>query len=344
MKTSDFDFTLPEELIAQWPSERREDSRLMVVAPGEGSIRHRRIGDLPSLIEPGTVVVLNDTKVRRARLIGTTARGGRVELLLVERIGDRRWRAMISRSRRRRVGDLLVLPDGLSAEIVGREGELGLIRFDRDIDDDWLDRFGHVPLPPYIRREDAPLDAERYQTVFARAPGSVAAPTAGLHLTSALLAAIEERGAVIAPVTLHVGLGTFLPIRTTEVEEHHMHEERYSVSDESAELLNRALAERRPILAVGTTSVRTVESAAREGRVVAGEGSTSLFIYPGFRFSVVSTLLTNFHTPGSSLILLVSAFGGRELLRRAYEVAIEERYRFFSYGDAMLITGRAERR
>ncbi len=342
MKTSDFDFTLPEELIAQWPSERREASRLMVVDPRSGSILHRTIADLPGLVEPGTVIVINDSKVRRARIYGTSPTGTRVEFLLVDQLDGDRWRALCSRARRQRAGMRYAFADGVDGEILEADGEFRILRFERPIDDGWLDRFGHMPLPPYIRRGDVPADLERYQTVYARTPGSVAAPTAGLHLSAELLAALEGRGTELAPVTLHVGLGTFLPVRTVAVEEHRMHEERYEVPEASAERLNRALAEGRPILAIGTTSVRTVESAWQTNRVQAGRGATRLYIYPGYRFSVVSRLLTNFHTPRSSLILLVAAFAGQGLIQRAYETAIAERYRFFSYGDAMLISSRAE--
>jgi len=341
MKTSDFDFSLPEELIAQWPSERREGSRLMVVDPRTGSISHRAIVDLPALVEPGSVIVINDSRVRRARIYGVHPGGGRVEFLLVEQLDAQSWRALCSRARRQHIGNRYDFADGVAGEIVGAEGESRLLRFDRPIDDGWLDRFGHVPLPPYIKREDAPLDSERYQTVYARVPGSVAAPTAGLHLSAQLIASLEGREVELAPVTLHVGLGTFIPVRTAVVEEHQMHEEHYDVPEKSAERINRALAEGRPIVAVGTTSMRTVESAWHGDRVLAGPGSTRIYIYPGFRFSVVSSLLTNFHTPRSSLILLVAAFAGQDLVRRAYDIAIAERYRFFSYGDAMLISSRA---
>ena len=342
MKTSDFDFSLPEELIAQWPSERREGSRLMVVDPRADSISHRTVADIPTLVEPGSVIVINDSRVRRARVYGLHSGGGRVEFLLVEQLDAQTWRALCPRARRQRPGTQYAFADGVAGEVVGAEGEYRVLRFDRTIDDGWLDRYGHVPLPPYITREDASVDFERYQTVYARAPGSIAAPTAGLHLSAQLLASLEGREIELAPVTLHVGLGTFIPVRTATVEEHRMHEEHYEVPEASAERINRAVAEGRPILAVGTTSIRTVESAWHGDRVLAGPGSTSLYIYPGFRFSVVSGLLTNFHTPRSSLILLVAAFAGRSLIKRAYDLAVAERYRFFSYGDAMLIVNRVD--
>lgn len=344
MKTSDFSFELPEELIAQHPPKERGSSRLMVVDPrlldAAGGIEHRMIADLPELVEPGSVIVVNNSKVRRARLFARTDAGGRVEVLLVSPLPEGRWKAMVSRSRKQRIGKLLHFDDGVTGRIDAVDDELRVVAFDRAIDDAWLERFGHVPLPPYIDREDETMDADRYQTVYAESTGSVAAPTAGLHLTETLMQRMRARGVRIATVTLHVGLGTFLPIRTESVEQHKMHEESYEVSEETARLVNEAHAEGRTVLAVGTTSMRTLESAWKGGVLQPGRDSTSLYIYPGYDFRVVDALLTNFHTPGSTLLVLVSAFAGRTLVRRAYEEAVRRRYRFFSYGDAMLIRSR----
>jgi S-adenosylmethionine:tRNA ribosyltransferase-isomerase len=322
VKTRDFSFDLPPELIAQQPAADRSSARLLVLDRASGGVQHSVVRELARWVEPGTLVVFNDTRVRRARLLA-----GRGELLLLERLDGRTWRVL-----RRGRGKLVELPDGVTATV---DGEVA--RFDPPIDEAWIERHGHVPLPPYIRRADNPSDAERYQTVFARQLGSAAAPTAGLHFTPELLAGLEAAGARLAWVTLHVGLGTFLPIRSEEVEDHPMHEESYSVPARTAAEAGSALAEGRPVLAVGTTVVRTLESAWDGAGLRAGEGRTRLFIRPGSRFNVVSMLFTNFHTPESSLLVLVSAFAGRERILDAYRQAVAARYRFFSYGDAMLI-------
>ncbi len=339
MRTSDFSFDVPEELIAQRPPERRGSSRLMVVRRASGVFEDASVGDLPALLPPRSVVVLNDTRVIKARLLARSEAGGaRVEVLLLRPAGEpRAWEALVSNARRRRIGQRLIFPEDRVGTIVATGAETRTIAFDAPVDPDYLERNGHVPLPPYIRRADDASDGERYQTVFARAPGSVAAPTAGLHLTEEMLAALRARGLRIVPLTLHVGLGTFAPIRTDSIEEHRMHEESFGVSEESARAVNAALDSGRTVLAVGTTVVRALESAAAEGRARGGWGSTGLFITPGYRFRAVGALLTNFHTPRSSLFVLVSAFAGLDLMRAAYERAVKERYRFFSYGDAMLI-------
>ena len=341
MKTSDFSFDLPSELIAQRPPEERGTSRLMVLDPqatsGDREILHSTVPELPELIEPGSVLVVNNSKVRHARLYGQSENGSRTEFLLINPFPGNRWSAMVSRARRQRVGKKFHFDDGVTGVIERQEGELRIVAFSRAVDDEWLERYGHVPLPPYIDREDESMDATRYQTVYAEEHGSVAAPTAGLHLTEELLARLESRKVHVETVTLHVGLGTFLPIRSETVEEHHMHEESYHVPAQTAEAVNAARGEGRPVIAVGTTSMRTLESAWQGGALRAGGGVTGLYIYPGYRFKAVDSLLTNFHTPGSSLIVLVSAFAGASRIRRAYETAIAERYRFFSYGDAMFI-------
>ncbi len=338
MKTDRFTFELPPELIAQEPASRREDSRLLVLDRHDGRVRHSRISDLADFVAPGTVMVLNDTRVQKRRLAARAAEtGGRAELLLLEPRGQAGWVALMSKARRRVPGKAFLLPEGVRATVTGVEGELRVLEFEPPLDQAYLERHGQVPLPPYIRRPGTRTDEERYQTVYAQHAGSAAAPTAGLHLTSELLARLEARGVELCRVTLHVGAGTFLPIRTALVESHRMHEERYRIPESTAERVNRALGERRPVLAVGTTVVRTLESAGRHGRLEAGEGRTSLYIVPGFPFRMVSRLLTNFHTPRSTLLVLVCALAGTEAVLAAYREAVAARYRFFSYGDAMLI-------
>jgi S-adenosylmethionine:tRNA ribosyltransferase-isomerase len=310
----------------------------MVLERSSGRLTDGSIADLPGLIDPGTVMVLNDTRVRKARLFATAAESGaRVELLLLRELEPGIWRVLVSKARRQVLGRRYQLPGGAKATIVGADGEFRLVEVSPRIGDPYLEQHGHVPLPPYIRRSDDNDDAARYQTVFARHFGSAAAPTAGLHLTVDLLDQLAARQVEVVYLTLHVGAGTFLPIRTDRIEDHHMHEEHYSVPAPTAEAINRALAADRPVLAVGTTVVRAVESAGEGGAVRPGEGRTGLYITPGYRFRVVSRLLTNFHTPHSSLLVLVSAFAGRERILSAYKRAVELRYRFFSYGDAMLI-------
>ncbi|HUX20312.1 MAG TPA: tRNA preQ1(34) S-adenosylmethionine ribosyltransferase-isomerase QueA, partial [Spirochaetia bacterium] len=326
MKTSDFSFELPEELIAQHPPQVRGSSRLMVLDPRnpESKIEHRSIPDLPGLLEPGSVFVINNSKVRRARIFGTSETGAKSEFLLVEPLPGNEWSAMVARARKHKSGKRYYFDDGVIATVTGRRGELLTIAFDKPIDDGWLERFGHVPLPPYIERQDESIDADRYQTIYADPQGSVAAPTAGLHLTEELLREIRARGVQIVTVTLHVGLGTFLPIRSESIEDHSMHEERYEVPVETAKAVTAARREGRGVIAVGTTSMRTLESAWTFDGLHSGNGATRLYIYPGYRFKVVDALLTNFHTPGSTLLVLVSAFAGRELIRTAYEKAVHE--------------------
>jgi S-adenosylmethionine:tRNA ribosyltransferase-isomerase len=340
----------------------------MILNRDSGAIEHARFEQLPAYMKPGTVMVLNRTRVINARLFATTeGSGGQVEFVLLRELHPGLWQAMATRSRKQMPGKRYRFPGGVTAEIIGEReliripsagkagqrspgatesavpgtetGEFRYLRFTPPIDTKYLDRHGHVPLPPYIRRQDTLEDSERYQTVYAEEPGSAAAPTAGLHLTEELLQELERRGVILAKLTLHVGAGTFLPIRFEQVEEHNMYEEHYRIPPPTAETVNAALRDRRTILAVGTTVVRALESAYSEDPpgVRAGQRSTSLFIYPGYRFRVVSRLLTNFHTPRSSLLVLVSAFAGRERVLHAYDTAAREGYRFFSYGDAMLI-------
>jgi len=328
----------------------------MVLDRRKGDIEHSRIERLCEKIEDGTIVVLNDTRVLNARIYGTAVdTGGRVEFILLNETQPGLWKSLASKARKQVPGKEFEFPGGVrgvieaesnspgqthsSEAVVAPRDAFRYLRFKPPIDSGYLEAYGHVPLPPYIRREDEPLDSERYQTVYAEKPGSAAAPTAGLHLTEELLRRLQQKGAILAKLTLHVGAGTFLPIRAERIEEHTMHEERYHVPRDTAERINEALSQGRKILAVGTTVVRTLESAYSEelGGIRAGAGRTTLFIYPGYRFNVVSQMLTNFHTPRSSLLVLVCAFAGQEHILDAYRIALREGYRFFSYGDAMLI-------
>jgi S-adenosylmethionine:tRNA ribosyltransferase-isomerase len=345
MELSDLDFELPEELIAQAPVEPRDASRLLAWPRRGGAPGHLRFADLPELLEAGDLLVLNDSRVIPARLVGRRDSGGRVELLLVEPLGDEgggapaRWRAMGQASKAIRAGARLDF-DGLAAEVEAAEGEgFYAVRFDRDEPGlaRELERVGRVPLPPYIRREQGEADRERYQTVVARVPGSVAAPTAGLHLTPDLLSRLDARGVERTTVTLHVGPGTFLPVRARTLDGHRMHSERYEVPAGAAAAFARARARGARVVAVGTTSVRTLESAFAEGSLRAGPGRTDIFIRPGHVFRAVDALVTNFHLPRSTLLALVCAFGGTGPVLAAYRQAVLARYRFFSYGDAMAI-------
>ncbi|HET8540934.1 MAG TPA: tRNA preQ1(34) S-adenosylmethionine ribosyltransferase-isomerase QueA [Anaeromyxobacter sp.] len=341
MRLSDFDYALPEELVAQEPVSPRDASRLLVVRP-EGPFEHRRFGELDALLAEGDLLVFNDTKVIPARLVGRKASGGKVEILLCEPLAGglgRRWRAMGQASKAIRAGAALDF-DGLSARVLEAEGEgFYVVELDREGEalEAALARAGRVPLPPYIRREPDERDRARYQTIWARAPGSAAAPTAGLHFTDALLARLDARGVRRTAVTLHVGPGTFLPIRGDSVEDHRMHAEAYEVPAAAAAELAACRARGGRVVAVGTTSVRTLESAFDGERVAPGAGRTALFVRPGHRFRAVDALVTNFHLPRSTLLVLVCAFGGRERILAAYRESVSARYRFFSYGDAMLL-------
>ena len=337
MKTSQFFFDLPESQVAQAPPPDRESARLLVLDRPTGSAIHSAVRDLAAFVEPGTVMVINDTRVRKARLFARRANGATAEFLLLERRGPDLWETLAGRAGRLKPGASFSFAEGVTGVLESAGDESRLLRFTPQIDEAWLERNGHVPLPPYIRRPDQASDEERYQTVYARATGSAAAPTAGLHLTPRLMEALEARGVKIARVTLHVGLGTFQPIRTEDIEGHKMHEEAYSVPPETKAAVEAAARDGRPVLAVGTTVVRTLESAWSDAGLVAGEGRTGIYITPGYRFKVVRQMLTNFHTPGSTLLVLVSAFAGRELVLETYQEAVRLGYRFFSYGDAMLI-------
>jgi S-adenosylmethionine:tRNA ribosyltransferase-isomerase len=343
----DFDFDLPEHLIAQEPAATRGTSRLLVVDRRTRSWTHHVIGDLPSLLEPGDLLVVNDSRVVPARLLGhRDPSGGNVECLLLRRLDAERWDALMHPGQKMKPGTRArfgeppwtLVAEVLSQHTFGRR-TIRLVREGGGEVDEAIDRVGHMPLPPYIKRPDAPGDRERYQTVYARARGSIAAPTAGLHLSPRILSALASRGIDRADLTLHVGYGTFKPIRTEQVEAHAIDPEVFEVPPEAARKISRAQAEHRRVIAVGTTTTRTLETvaAAHGGQVVASAGESDLFIYPGFQFWVLGGLLTNFHLPQSSLLVLVCAFAGRELVLEAYRAAVLEGYRFYSYGDAMLI-------
>ena len=338
LRLSDFDFNLPEDLIAQTPAEDRERSRLLVLDRKTGAVNHRIFADIDSLLIPGNLLVLNDTKVFPCRIPAKKAGGGKAEIFLLEEKGLNLWHALVRGGID--AGKRAAVAAGIEAEVIAEAGEgIKLVRF-LGVPDirTRLDELGKTPLPPYIKREPAADDLERYQTVYACNAGAVAAPTAGLHFTPSLLTRLRERGVETAMITLHVGPGTFQPVRSTNIAEHHMHPERFAIPADAAERINRARSEGRRIIAVGTTSVRTLETSAQtDGTVHAGEGNSELFIYPGYRFRIVDGMITNFHLPKSTLLMLVAAFAGRENVLNAYHTAIAQRYRFYSYGDAMLI-------
>jgi len=360
MLTSDFYFDLPPELIAQHPSGVRGQDKLMLLNRATGAVEHHFMDDLPNLIEPGTLMVFNNSKVRRARVYGIKETTGReTEFMFLNTIDKDCciWNVMVKSAKKQKPGMCYKFPDGTIATIIDHEGNAGTefraLKFDFAINEDWFERNGHIPLPPYIKRGDTDEDSERYQNVYASDVGSAACPTAGLHFTEEMLSRLDAAGIERCFVTLHVGLGTFLPVREEKIENHKMHEELYTIPPETAAAVNKAKREGRPILAVGTTSVRTLESSGRSlcdrgsdanacdmtksEWVRAGTSSTSIFMYPGYKFNVVDKMFTNFHTPESTLIMLVSAFAGRENILNAYKNAVENRYRFFSYGDCMLI-------
>ena len=351
MKTSDFDFELPDELIAQEPPVQRGQSRLMVLDRRGKERTHSVVTELPRLLcqdrflSPSgekPLLVFNDTRVRKARLIGkNTQTGAGAEFLLLEKINDE-WKTLTQRAKRRRAGSSYKFYDNsgkeiAAAEITGEKDEFRFLKFDSQIDEEFLNKYGHIPLPPYIKRNDNPSDADRYQTVYAKETGSSAAPTAGLHFTNEILNNLKDNGIESAFVTLHVGLGTFLPVRSENIEEHVMHEEQFIITEPSAALMEKAKAGGRKIIAVGTTSLRSLESAVTDEGIKRGWQKTSIFICPGYQFKITDALFTNFHTPLSTLLMLVCAFAGKELIFESYREAVKEKYRFFSYGDAMLI-------
>ncbi|MEZ0472142.1 tRNA preQ1(34) S-adenosylmethionine ribosyltransferase-isomerase QueA [Luteimonas salinilitoris] len=339
MKKSDFHYDLPPELIAQAPLPERSASRLLVAPPREGAFDDRRVRDLPALLQPGDLLVFNDTRVIPARLFGQKDSGGRVEILIERLLPDNEARAQIGASKAPKPGGRIALDGGGSAEVLSRD-EAGFyhLRFEvPDALESWLLQAGRMPLPPYIRRAPGHDDAERYQTVFARRVGAVAAPTAGLHFDDALLDALRARGVQFGHITLHVGAGTFQPVRVEDVHQHRMHSEWLNVGAELIAQIRRVREAGGRVVAVGTTVVRALESAMHHGELQPFAGETRIFIFPGYRIRSVDALLTNFHLPESTLLMLVSAFAGRERIFAAYRHAVRERYRFFSYGDAMLL-------
>lgn len=346
MLVSDFHYGLPDELIARYPAPHRDSSRLMVLTRQQCQIEESAFNRIGSWLSAGDLLVLNDTRVIPARLFGTKESGGRVEIFLVEgqetrgKAQDNLWRCMLRSSKPCKPGQQIALPDGVTAEIIDRESEQQwLVRFfGSDNFDAWLQQAGEMPIPPYLGRPGEELDRERYQTVYAAEPGAVAAPTAGLHFTPQLLEALRRSGITTAQLTLHVGLGTFQPLRVARVQEHRIHRERYCIPAETAAAIAATRAAGGRIIAVGTTAARTLEYAADEKGVVhPGKGEADIFIYPGYRFKVIDALLTNFHLPESTLLMLVSAFAGQDFVMQAYRRAVEQRFRFYSYGDAMLI-------
>jgi S-adenosylmethionine:tRNA ribosyltransferase-isomerase len=337
MQLSDFDYDLPEELIAQAPLAERVASRLLRLDAGLDQITDNQFTDLEQWIDPGDLLVFNDTRVIPARLYGRKQSGGKLEVLVERIIDDSTLLAHVRASKAPAVGSLLMLEDQIDCQMMARQGDLFVLKQKDRPWLEWLEQVGHIPLPPYIQRDDQESDHERYQTVFAKHPGAVAAPTAGLHFDNAMIERLEQKGVNTARITLHVGAGTFQPVRGDNIDEHVMHAERVEVSSEVCEAVERAHAQNRRVIAVGTTVVRSLETAAISGKLRPMQGESELFIKPGFRFNVIDAMLTNFHLPRSTLLMLVSAFASTDLIRRAYQHAVSEQYRFFSYGDAMFI-------
>jgi len=335
MKLSDFDYHLPEELIAKYPVEPRDSCRLMVVDRKKGSITHRIFRDIVDYLEEGDTLILNDTKVIPARLKGKKETGAKIEVFLLKEVGDNIWETLIGNIKRLKEGQKVIFaPDFYGILLEKGEGGKAKVKLVGENVKELINRYGHIPLPPYIKREDTQSDRQMYQTVFARKEGAVASPTAGLHFTQELLKRIKDKGVNISFITLHVGIGTFKPITQEDFTKHRIHEEFYSIPEETIQLINKTKEKGKSVVAVGTTVVRTLETYGKTGK---REGYSNLFIYPPFQFKVVDKLITNFHLPKSSLLLLVSAFAGKDLILSAYREAVEKKYRFFSYGDAMLI-------
>jgi len=342
MLISEFDYELPQELIAQEPAERREDSRMLAVDRSSSTFKDRSFRDFPTYVRKGDLLVVNNTKVFPARLLGRTDTGASVELFLVENVEENKWEALAKPAKRLKPGKTVDFGRGLTAEIAER-ADAGRVfaefRFEGDFFE-LLDEVGKTPLPPYIKREREGPDSDRsrYQTVYAKERGAIAAPTAGFHFTPDIISKVKEIGADIAEITLHVGYGTFEPVRVEDVKEHRVQSERFEITGEASELINRAMSDGRRLIAVGTTTTRALEtSVARHGRIVPGRQTADLTIVPGYRFGAVDAHLTNFHLPMSSLLVLVSTFAGHSLIMEAYEHAVRERYRFYSYGDCMFV-------
>lgn len=338
MRTTDFDFYLPDELIAQFPTPERSASRLLRLDGKSGQLSDYGFRNLPEFLQPNDLLILNDTRVIKARLTGEKASGGKIEIMVERLLDTHRLLAQIRASRSPKPGSLLRIADAFDAEVMTRQDDLFLLEIRGPTPAiELIDQYGSLPLPPYISHKADGHDEERYQTVFAREPGAVAAPTAGLHFDDAMMDRLQAAGIAIAYVTLHVGAGTFQPVRVDNIHEHKMHSELYSVPQATVDAIRHAQAKGGKVTAVGTTALRALESAARSGELQGGSGETDIFITPGYRFQVVERLLTNFHLPKSTLLMLVSAFAGTENIKNAYQHAIEAKYRFFSYGDAMLI-------
>ncbi len=338
MRTTDFDFYLPDELIAQFPATERTASKLLKLDGKTGQLNDEKFIDLPQFIAPGDLLVFNNTKVIKARLAGAKATGGQIEALIERVIDTHHALAHIKSSRSPKPGSRLLFANAFEAEVIERQDDLFLLKIHSETDLlDLLDQYGSLPLPPYITHAADAHDDERYQTVFAKQPGAVAAPTAGLHFDDAMLKRLKVHGVNFAYVTLHVGAGTFQPVRVDDIREHKMHTELYSVPAETVTLIQATKAQGKKVTAIGTTALRALESAARSGELMGGAGETDIFITPGYKFKVVERLLTNFHLPKSTLLMLVSAFAGLTHIQQAYQHAITQKYRFFSYGDAMLI-------
>jgi S-adenosylmethionine:tRNA ribosyltransferase-isomerase len=342
MLVKEFDYHLPQELIARYPASERDASRLMLLDRSSGAVSEDIFGHLGAYLFPGDLLVMNDTRVIPARLFGTKESGGNVELFLLKRFPAETelWECLLRGSKRFREGQPILFAAGMKAKVISRQGpESWKVEFSGDESfDEWLEREGHIPLPPYLQRDDDILDRERYQTVIATVAGAVAAPTAGLHFTRELLASLEAKGVTIARLTLHTGMGTFQPVRVERVEDHRIHCEQYIIPDRTADAIRSTKERGGRVVAVGTTTARTLEYAADDaGRVRAGTGEADIFIYPGYSFKVVDSLVTNFHLPESTLLMLVSAFAGRERVLEAYAEAVKRGFRFYSYGDAMFI-------
>jgi len=334
-KLSDYDYNLPKELIAKYPVEPRDSCRLMVLNRKDKSIKHTIFRNIGDYLESGDLLVLNDTKVIPARLIGRKETGSKIEIFLLRELGENIWEALGKNIKRLKLGQKVIFGDGFYCELLekGKDGKIKVKLFADNVKEA-INKYGHIPLPPYISREDEDKDRQLYQTVFARKEGAVASPTAGLHFTEELLNNLKEKGINITYITLHVGLGTFKPIKVEDITKHKMHEEYYSIPDESLNLIMETKEKNKRVIAVGTTVVRALESYGKTGKK---EGYSDIYIYPPFQFKIVDALITNFHLPKSTLLLLVSAFAGRDFIMKAYREAIKNKYRFFSYGDAMFI-------
>lgn len=342
MNVSDFDFSLPYELIAHYPMPERTQSRLLVVNPKtdvDAEIRHQSFADVEYLVQPGDVLVFNDTKVVPARLFAQKQTGGKLEILFERAIDEFTFLAHVRSSKSPKTGSALIVENDVKLLMTGRQDALFILQTPSDLPVfELLEKHGHIPLPPYIERQDESLDASRYQTVYAQNPGAAAAPTAGLHFDDDLLVRLKDKGVKTAFVTLHVGAGTFQPVRVDNIHDHVMHSEWIDVNDATVELINDARKNGGRVICVGTTSVRSLETASQSGELKAFQGDTSIFIYPGYKFKSVDGLITNFHLPKSTLLMLVSAFSGKQNILSAYNEAIENKYRFFSYGDAMFLS------